>query len=139
MIMKIAELLLKYKSLLAYAFFGVCTTVVNVVVYFICAKVLMLSTIPSTVIAWIIAVSFAYVTNRKWVFNSEEKSAKGIIREIIYFFSCRFLTGVLDVIIMYVFVDVFSWNDVIIKIVSNILVIIINYIASKLLIFRQGE
>lgn len=99
----------------------------------------MLSTILSTVLAWIIAVLFAYVTNRKWVFKSEEKTVKGIFREVIYFFSCRFLTGVLDVVIMYIFVDVLLMNDVFIKIMSNILVIIINYVASKLFIFRQGK
>lgn len=139
MIKKISELMLKYKSLIAYAFFGICTTLVNVITYSICARALSLTTILSTVIAWVAAVLFAYITNRKWVFESEEKSIHGIMREIIYFFSCRLLTGLLDIIFMYAFVDMLMMNDVIIKIISNILVIIINYAASKLLIFKRRK
>lgn len=139
MIKKVSKLLSQYKSLIAYGFFGVCTTIVNVIAYALCTKKLTLSTVPATVLAWIGAVFFAYVTNRKWVFESEEKSSKGIFREIIYFFGCRLLTGLLDIGFMYFFVDLLRQNDMVIKIVSNIFVIIINYVASKLLIFKRRE
>ena len=81
--MKITELIKKYKDLIPYLFFGVCTTIVNIVSYWILAHILDAGTMLSTVIAWIIAVTFAYVTNRKWVFHSEAKGKKAILKEII--------------------------------------------------------
>ena len=68
--MKLKELWAKYKDLIPYVIFGVLTTAVNVAVYALCARIFGLSTVISTVIAWVVAVSFAYVTNRKWVFHS---------------------------------------------------------------------
>lgn len=135
--MDIKALWNKYKDLIPYGIFGVLTTVVNIAVYALCARKLNMSTITSTVTAWVIAVLFAYVTNRKWVFHSKATGAKAIVTEIVSFFACRLLTGVLDVGIMKLFVDMLHFNDVIIKALSNILVIILNYVASKLVIFRK--
>lgn len=61
-------LLLKYKDIVLYLFFGVCTTLVNVIAYWICAHPLDINTMTSTIIAWVLAVLFAYITNRNWVF-----------------------------------------------------------------------
>ena len=127
----------KYKDVIFYLFFGVCTTIVNVVVYWLCAHILHLSTIVSTSIAWALAVAFAYITNRLWVFHSKASGKKEIFREICSFTACRLLTGFLDVAIMYVFVDRLHCPDVVIKIISNIIVIVANYIASKLIIFNE--
>ena len=127
----------KYKHYIYYCFFGVLTTLVNVVVYWIVAHLMSIATVPSSIIAWVAAVSFAYITNRKWVFESENTKALDIIREIVYFFSCRLGTGVLDWIIMYVSVDLMHINDLIMKITANIVVIVLNYIASKFIIFKK--
>ena len=129
----------QYKDMIAYLFFGVCTTAVNVAVYWLAAHPLELGTMPSAVIAWIAAVLFAYVTNRKWVFHSQARGAAEIAREIASFFACRIATGVLDWACMYVFVDLLHWNDLIIKVAANILVIVLNYVASKLVIFRNSK
>ena len=126
----------QYKDMIAYLFFGVCTTAVNVAVYWLAAHPLELGTMPSAVIAWIAAVLFAYVTNRKWVFHSQARGAAEIAREIASFFACRIATGVLDWACMYVFVDLLHWNDLIIKVAANILVIVLNYVASKLVVFK---
>ena len=135
--MKLTTLYQKYKDILFYGIFGVLTTLVNLVVYYICAHPMHLGTMPSTIIAWIGAVLFAYITNRKWVFHSSATSPDEIIREIISFFACRLTTGIVDWLCMFIFVDVLHFNDVIIKAAANILVIILNYIASKLIIFRH--
>lgn len=129
----------KYKDLIPYAFFGVCTTLVNVISYWFFAHVLRQGVMLSTIIAWILAVLFAYVTNRRWVFHSEAKTSKEILKEIISFFGCRLATGILDWACMFIFVKRLEWNDVVIKIVANILVIIINYIASKFVIFKKQK
>ncbi len=93
----------------------------------------------STVIAWTVAVLFAYWSNRTFVFHSRVTSRSGVLKEAVEFFSCRVATGVMDVIIMYLFVDVLGFYDVLVKAASNILVIILNYIASKLFIFTGGK
>lgn len=131
------NLLVKYKEVILYIFFGGCTTLVNIVVYYICAHLLSLGTVPSTAVAWILSVAFAYITNKIYVFESRSRELRAIVREIVSFVSCRFLTGLMDLVIMYACVDILRFNDLIIKIISNILVIILNYIASKLLIFRE--
>lgn len=135
--MDIRKLFQKYWDVIAYLFFGVCTTVVNIAFYWLMAYPFKFPTIFSTVVAWIVSVLFAYVTNRKWVFHSSANGAKEIIKEIGSFFSCRLATGFVDLGCMWIFVDILNFNDVVIKILSNVLVIILNYIASKLFIFRK--
>ena len=125
------------KELVLYGIFGVLTTALNIAAYWFVARICAVSVVPSTVIAWLIAVLFAYVTNRLYVFHSTTRTFRGIMREALYFFGARIATGIMDVIIMYVFVDVLSFHDVTIKTVSNVLVIIFNYIFSKLIIFRK--
>ena len=136
---KIKSLLIKYKSFLMYAVFGVLTTVVNIVSYYLCYNSIRIPNILSTIIAWILAVLFAFITNKLWVFDSKSFDLKILRHELLTFFGCRLATGILDVAIMYVAVDLLSWNSVIWKLISNILVIVINYIASKLLIFNRKE
>ncbi len=79
---------------------------------------------------------FAYYTNRKYVFESKTESLNSKIHEAFYFFICRLATGFIDVVIMYVFAELFSLNDVVVKTVSNIIVIILNYIGSKIFVFN---
>ena len=111
------------------------TTVINIFVYWLCTRIFSWPVVSSTVIAWVIAFLFAYWSNRNFVFHSKNSD---ILKEFTEFFACRIGTGILDVIIMYIFVDVLGFYDVVIKTASNILVIILNYIASKLFIFK-GE
>lgn len=136
--MFVSELIKKYKDEIAYIFFGVCTTLVNVVLYWGLAHLLNIDTVVSTIVAWFAAVLFAYVTNRKWVFHSEANEKKEVVKEWFSFFSCRVITGIVDLIIMYIFVDILAMNDIIIKFISNVIVIVLNYLASKLLIFRKN-
>ena len=127
------------KEIVAYLVFGVLTTLVNIVVYWLAAHPLGIKTVPSSVIAWIASVLFAYITNRIWVFHSETTGKSGIIREVAYFFACRLATGVVDWVFMYVTVDLLHFNDVWMKIIANVIVVILNYIASKLWIFKKPK
>ena len=137
--MRISALLQRYKSQLLYLFFGGWTTIVNVVVYGLCTRMAALSTAASTVIAWATAVLFAYLTNRTWVFESRARTAPDILRELWSFVLCRLATGALDLAIMYLCVDRLGLPDIPIKLLSNLLVIVLNYIASKLIIFAKSE
>lgn len=134
---KIIQLLKKYKSFLAYAVFGVFTTVVNIVTYNLCYYNFGLSNTVSNILAWILAVTFAYLTNKVWVFDSKSWAWNVLKREVSTFISCRLATGVLDLVIMFIAVDVLGWHAMLMKLISNVLVIILNYVFSKLVIFKK--
>ena len=128
----------KHKDMVPYVIFGILTTVVNTIVYWLCAHIFRLSVVASSVTAWILAVLFAYLTNRKWVFHSKAATEKEVIREFVSFYLSRLLTGVIDMAGMHILVELMHFNDIIAKIGMNIVVIILNYIASKFLVFK-GE
>ncbi|MBQ1843330.1 MAG: GtrA family protein [Lachnospiraceae bacterium] len=134
----IRKLMEKYRDVIPYLVFGILTTIVNIVAYWLCAHPLHLGIMVSTVIAWVLSVLFAYVTNRKWVFHSEAAGV-AIIREILSFYGARLATGLLDMLFMFIFADRLGLNDTVIKICSNVVVVILNYIFSKFLIFRHEE
>lgn len=133
------NLLNKYKEIILYIFFGVCTTLVNIIVYYACSHILFMNTTSSTIISWILSVTFAYVTNKLWVFESINTERKRILKEILSFYGCRLTTGIMDLGLMIIFVDILHCNDMLIKILSNILVIILNYVASKVYIFNDKK
>lgn len=135
--MSINSLLKKYKSIILYLICGVLTTLVNIVTYYLGFNVLKIRNIPSTVIAWILSVMFAFITNKRYVFESKVSNVKGKLQEMISFYGCRLITGGMDVLIMFIAVDCFHMNSMIWKIISNIIVVIINYIVSKLIIFKR--
>ena len=133
----IRALIEKYYDILAYLFFGVLTTVVNYIVYLPCYNQLNLSAAVSNVIAWVVAVAFAYLTNKPFVFRSNDWSAKTVVPELTKFVGSRIFSGALETGIIFVTVDCLLWNGNIMKLVTSVLVVIINYIASKLLVFRK--
>ena len=136
LILKISSLFSTHKQIILYLIFGVCTTVINTVCYWLLYDVLSWSNLLSTVIAWLAAVIFAFVTNKRYVFESKKSGIHEQLTEFASFFSCRILTGILDVIIMAVAVDMLKWNGLVWKLISNIFVTVLNYIASKFLIFK---
>ena len=135
----IEELWTKYKSLIIYAFVGGLTTVVNIVTYYVCFNLLGIANDPSTAIAWLLSVLFAFLPNKLWVFESKSFDKQTVIQEFTSFFSCRLATGILDFVIMHLAVTVAHFNPTLWKLISNILVIIINYVVSKLLIFKKKD
>lgn len=133
---KLKPLWAKYRDVILYLFFGGCTTLVNIICYFLTYEVLHIGNVPSTAIAWLVSVLFAYVTNRSFVFVSKA-SGSAMVRELVSFFGCRIATGLLDLAIMWVAVDTLHLHAMLWKILSNVLVIVLNYVASKLLIFKK--
>lgn len=133
----IAELFRKHRSVIAYVFFGVCTTAINIAVYCLFYMLLGISNIPATCLAWFFAVLFAFYTNKVYVFDSKSFRYSLFVRELLLFYFCRLLTGGIDIGIMYVTVDVLHLNAPVSKAASNVIVIITNYIASKFLVFSH--
>lgn len=126
-------------EIVRYLVFGVLTTVVNIVVYTVSARLIHLSVLVSNVLAWLLSVLFAYVTNRSFVFSSKASGAKAIAGECLGFFAGRLATGILDTILMVILVDIFALNDILTKCFVNVVVIILNYVISKLFVFRKRE
>jgi len=137
MIQRIKALIVQYWEVLSYLIFGVLTTVVNYCVYLPVYNILGLSASVSNVIAWVVAVAFAYLTNKPFVFRSHDWSAKTVIPELTKFVGCRVASGAAETLILLVSVDILHWNGNIWKLVTSVLVVVLNYIASKLVVFKK--
>lgn len=137
MIEKAKYLFHKYYDILAYLVFGVLTTVVNYLVYLPCYNLLGMKAVVSNVIAWAVAVAFAYLTNKPFVFRSHDWSAQTVIPELTKFVGCRVASGAMESVIIFLTVDLFGWNGNVWKLLTSVLVVVLNYIGSKLLVFRN--
>ena len=130
----------KYKEVIMYLIFGGLTTVVSLGSYYgIRAIAPSLHYQIINTISWVLAVAFAYITNRLYVFDAKSHNAAGIVREIISFIGGRLFSYFAECAVMAIFIDKIGWNDKIVKIVAQIMVVILNYIISKLLIFRKDK
>ena len=139
MFAKIKALIQRYEDIISYLFFGVLTTVVNYIVYLPCYHWLNLSATVSNVIAWVVAVAFAFLTNKPFVFKSHDWSAKVLFPELGKFVSCRIGSGVLETAILFLTVDLLCWDGTWMKLATNVMVVILNYFGSKLLVFTKKE
>ena len=135
----IKKIINKYKTIILYLLFGGFTTFVNIVAYAICTRIFGWNTVVSNLMGWFLAVTFAYVTNRTLVFGSLVTRFSDLAREVFSFFSCRIITGMIDLTLMYLSVDILGANDLVMKMISNLIVIILNYIASKMIIFGKTK
>jgi putative flippase GtrA len=130
-------LIKKHYDILAYLFFGVLTTVVNYLVYLPCYNWLQMSAAVSNAIAWVVAVAFAYVTNKPFVFKSYDWSAKTVVPELTKFIGSRVASGGLETLIIFVTVDLLQFNGNVMKLITSVLVVVLNYVASKMLVFKS--
>lgn len=136
---KIMELYKEYEEIINYLIVGGLTTVVSLLTYYICVLTILnpkdaLELQIANIISWICAVTFAYITNRKFVFKSKNKDIK---KEVISFTSSRIVTLLMDMAIMWLMVTVMRFNDKIAKLVVQVVVTIGNYLLSKLFVFKK--
>ena len=123
------------KEVILYLIFGVLTTLVDTVVFYISNYTLNIHYIISTCIAWVFAVLFAYITNKLFVFES--KTYENLLKEMISFFSLRFVSLLMSLLFMFLLVNILGINVLISKIAVNFLVVVANYFFSKLFIFKK--
>lgn len=128
-----------YAEYILYIVFGILTTTINFITYFIFTKVIGFSTVISNLIATAISIIFAYITNKLFVFNSKRNNLGELITELIKFVNARIFTGLLDTLFVFIGVDCIRVNDFVVKTISCIIVVILNYIISKVIIFNKQE
>lgn len=133
------KLLQKYADVLSYLFFGVLTTAVNYAVYFPCLNILGWPASVSNVVAWVVAVAFAYLTNKPFVFKSHDWSWGVVWPELTKFVSCRLASGILETLILLLTVDYLAWDGNWMKVITAVIVVILNYFGSKFLVFQRKK
>ncbi len=121
------KLLIKYKSQLYYMLFGVFTTIIDLAVYQLCFLQLGIPNVLSNVIAWFISVAFSFITNKIWVYGSKSMRAKTLLKEGFAYYTGRGISLIAGTAIMVIGVDFMGLNSWIMKIISDVFVIIINY------------
>lgn len=134
----LVDLYYNHREVWLYLFFGALTVLVNIVVYKL-VNLVGVNYMISNIIAWILAVVFAYVTNKLYVFGSVTNTKSAFVKEISSFFAARLLSLGIDVVIMYVGVSILGMNDILVKVIDNVVVIIANYVMSKLFIFKNNN
>lgn len=139
MIGKYKAILVKYRGIISYLFFGVLTTVANYLVYLPCYNLMGFSAGLSNGIAWAFAVIFAYLTNKPFVFDSHDWSIETVLPEFGKFVGTRLFSGAAETVLLMAFVDYLGMNGNVWKLITSVLVVILNYVGSKLLVFRKQK
>ena len=134
--MRMREFFRSNKVIVAYLFLGICTTFINIGIYYVCTHFLNFSMTTGTGIAWAIAVLFSYFSNKRYVFHSQTKEKGTVLLQIFSFFVMRLGTGIFDWLFMFVFVELLCFHDMICKTLSNLIAIVLNFAASKFVIFK---
>jgi len=134
------DLVNKYGEIIRYLIIGVLTTIVSLAIYYGLTLTVLDVKVPielqiANILSWTGAVIFAYFTNKYYVFKNKSKDKKGIIR----FFSSRIITLLIDMLLMYIFVTRLFFNDKIIKILVQFVVVISNYVLSKFFVFKKND
>ncbi|MCL0311889.1 GtrA family protein [Apilactobacillus sp. TMW 2.2459] len=127
------------KQVISYLFWGVMTTLINIVVFMLLQKLTSWNYNINNSIAWIASVVFAYVTNRKWVFHSKSNSINEYLKEFISFSFGRFASFIMEEIILWIFITALGLNAGIAKVVGQVVVIVFNYFWSKLAVFKNKK
>lgn len=125
------------REMILYIVFGVLTTVINIVVFDRFYYALGWSWQAANVLAWVLAVLFAFITNKLFVFESKSFRTGLFWHECVGFFAARLLSLGVDMLCLKLLIDILAWNELLSKIIDNVLVVIINYILSKLVVFRK--
>ena len=135
----------KYKELILYLLFGVGTTIVNWVSYSACVKYIGINIFVSNVLSWVFATIFAFITNKIWVFDSKSWKLNIFLNELLLFVFTRLGTGAFEILSVPVLVNlglnqmIFGIEGMLSKVIISISVVILNYIFSKLLIFKNKK
>ena len=139
MMRKVISYIKKHRDIVSYIAFGVLTTVVNFLVFLFSRELLKMSATASNIIAWVIAVLFAFLTNKPFVFKSKNWSREVVIPEFIKFVTCRVGSGILETVFLFITVDCINWNGTVLKLIASGFVMVLNYIFGKYIAFKDSK
>ncbi|MDU3520839.1 MAG: GtrA family protein [Clostridium saudiense] len=125
------------KETISYVIFGILTTIVNLISYYFFSNIININYLISNTISWIISVVFAYITNKFYVFNSKDKRKDVMVKEFIKFVNCRLTSGVIEILLLFLLVDMMKVNDIISKLAIGVIVVVLNFIFSKIFVFQK--
>lgn len=125
------------RELLLYGFFGILTTIINVVVFYLCYNICGLHYLLANILAWIISVLFAFFSNKLYVFQSRDNSKAIIVKEFASFATFRLISLVIDESLMYLLIEIFKVTETTSKILVNVIIAVINYVLSKYFVFKN--
>ena len=137
MIDKCLKLYKKYEEIINYLIVGVLTTLVSIGTYGLFAKIIGINYLISNIISWVVSVAFAYITNKIFVFKNKEKEKKQVFIQIYQFVKYRLFSLIIDILLMYAFVELVKIDDMISKIIVHVIVIVLNYVFSKIFVFKK--
>ncbi|MCD7950925.1 MAG: GtrA family protein [Erysipelotrichaceae bacterium] len=127
------------REVIMYIIMGIGTTIVSLSTYYIFANPLHINYQISNILSWILAVTFAYITNKKYVFESHLSDYKGVLKEACSFYLARISTLIIEMISMFIFVALFHFEANIIKLFNQGIVLILNYLFSKVFVFNKSR
>ena len=125
------------KETISSVIFGILTTIVNLISYYFFSNIININYLISNTISWIISVVFAYITNKFYVFNSKDKRKDVMVKEFIKFVNCRLTSGVIEILLLFLLVDMMKVNDIISKLAIGVIVVVLNFIFSKIFVFQK--
>lgn len=129
----------KHREVLLYLFFGGLTTLISIVTFWLFTAPLRLHELLANVLSWLLAVLFAYATNARWVFAAKPESRGEALRQLLGFYAGRLATLGVEELLLYVFITRLGWSSMAVKIAAQLVVIVLNYVISKLLVFKEKE
>ncbi|MCC0703067.1 GtrA family protein [Clostridioides sp. ES-S-0049-02] len=129
-------ILKRHLETILYLFFGALTVLINIIAYLFFTRIINFTFLVSNSLAWSIAVLFSYITNKFFVFKSEKTEIFFLLKEFVSFLSCRLFSGFIEILLMYLMIDLLFLNDILVKVITNIIVIILNFIFSKIVVFN---
>ncbi|WP_283679123.1 GtrA family protein [Lentilactobacillus sp. Marseille-Q4993] len=136
---KIADLFDRYREVISYLFWGVLTTAVNLGTFWLIHHFTSIGWLVNNTIAWFVSVLFAYITNKAYVFHSASTTRLDIIKEIFFFFTGRIGSLGVEYVILYVGITLLSGNEMLVKLIDNVVIVVINYFWSKWAVFKKSK
>lgn len=136
---KLVNIYNRYREQILYLVFGGLTTLISIITYAVFTELADINILIANILSWIISVAVAYATNKSVVFRSDKKGAAQVLNEALSFYAGRLLTLLIEEAILFVFIDLAKLPNMPVKIIAQIIIIVLNYIISKVFIFKKTK